>query len=50
MDPVIILAALDMGYLVGSSSFVRTFLRLLKSEKNIEDLGIGIGGSKEIAK
>jgi glycerol-3-phosphate acyltransferase PlsY len=50
MDPVIILAALGIGYLIGSLSFARIFLRLLRSEETIEDLGIDLAGSKETSK
>ena len=50
MDLVIIFATIVVGYLIGSVSFARVFLRLLKSEKKIEDLNIESSVSQETAK
>jgi glycerol-3-phosphate acyltransferase PlsY len=44
------LATLVIGYLIGSVSFARVFLHLLKSEKKIEDLNVESGVTKETAK
>jgi len=50
MDFFIIFATLIVGYLIGSVSFARVFLRLLKSERKIEDLNAESSVSKETAK
>jgi len=50
MDLVFMFATLVVGYLIGSVSFARVFLRLLKSEKKIEDLNVESTVTQETAK
>jgi len=50
MDFIITFATLVIGYLIGSVSFARVFLHLLKSEKKIEDLNVESGVTQETAK
>ncbi len=50
MDLVFMFTTLVVGYLIGSVSFARVFILLLKSEKKIEDLNIESTVSQETAK